>query len=65
MDEDEIFQDCESSDTISPLKELKEWIENYEKFPENIRKLKKNQSYQTTCKTLFAFSQLTSFWRDF
>ena len=41
MDEDEIFQDCESSDTISPLKELKEWIESYGKFPENIRKLKK------------------------
>ncbi|KAL7036726.1 hypothetical protein ACKWTF_008912 [Chironomus riparius] len=36
MDEDEIFEDCESSDTISPLKELKEWIRSYGKFPENI-----------------------------
>lgn len=40
MDEDEIFEDCESNNTVLPLEELKEWIESYGKFPKNIRKLR-------------------------
>lgn len=40
MDEEEIFEDCQASDTITPLEELKEWIKNYGKFPKIIRKFK-------------------------
>ncbi|XP_070509838.1 alpha-tocopherol transfer protein-like [Chironomus tepperi] len=36
MDEDEIFEDCQASETILPIDELKEWIKNHGKFPKNI-----------------------------
>jgi hypothetical protein len=42
MDDNEIFEDCLeeqlTTDTVSPLDELKEWIKNHGKFPKNIRK---------------------------
>lgn len=41
MDDNEIFEDCldeQSTDTVSLLDDLKEWIKNHGKFPKNIRK---------------------------
>jgi hypothetical protein len=41
MDDNETFEDCldeQSTDTVSPLDDLKEWIKNHGKFPKNIRK---------------------------
>ncbi|KAL7036725.1 hypothetical protein ACKWTF_008911 [Chironomus riparius] len=40
MDDNEMFEDCleeqSTTDTVSPLDKLKEWIENHGKFPKNI-----------------------------